>query len=85
MMDARMVEIRVAPELWGASILPQGILQRWLQPDGTLVEAGEAVACVQIEDSRHDLLAPVAGWLKAECPVNGVIEPGMVIGHMDLP
>ena len=29
-----MTEIRVAPELWSTSILPQGILQQWRRPPG---------------------------------------------------
>ena len=80
-----MIQIRVAPELWGTNMLPQGILQKWLQPDGVLVEAGDPVASVQIEDCLHELMAPAAGWLKADCTPNTVIEPGMVIGHLALP
>ena len=84
-MEPRTIQIRVAPELWGTSIMPQGILQKWLQPDGALVEAGEPVAFVQIEDGLHALTAPAAGWLKQNCPQNAILEPGAVIGQLGLP
>ena len=77
-----MIPIRVTSGLWSTSILPQGILQEWRCPDGALIRAGEPVACIQIEDARHELLAPASGWLKREMKANDVIEPGMVIGHL---
>ena len=80
-----MIQIRVTPELWGTSLLPEGILQKWLQPDNALVEAGEPVAYVQIENGLHALMAPAAGWLKQACVQNTVVEPGMVIGELKLP
>ena len=80
-----MIPIRVTSGLWSTSVLPQGILQEWRCPDGALVRAGEPVALIQIEDSRHELLAPASGWLKMDVKPNSVIEPGMVIGHLDLP
>jgi hypothetical protein len=80
-----MIPIRVAPALWSTSIMPQGLLQEWRCPEGALVRAGDPVACVQIEDSRHELTAPASGRLKIELPPNSVIEPGMVIGHLSAP
>jgi hypothetical protein len=85
MTEVSTVQIRVAPELWATSIMPQGVLQKWLRPDGTLVEAGEPVASVRIEDSLHELMAPVSGWLRTGCAPNSVVEPGMVIGHLGVP
>ena len=80
-----MTEIRVAPELWSTSMLPQGILQQWRRPQGAFVWAGEPIACVRIEDSLHELIAPASGRLKTEVSPNSVVEPGMVIGRLDPP
>lgn len=80
-----MVPIRVASDLWNTSILPTGILQRWLLPDGTFVEAGDAVACVRIENRLYDIVSPAAGWLTVDCRLNSVIEPGTMIGHLGVP
>ncbi len=77
-----MSDIRVAPELWATSLLPEGILHAWLRPDGATVKAGEAVASVRIEDTLHELMAPGAGRLKTGCKADSVIEPGMIIGQV---
>lgn len=75
--------INVAPELWGNSMLPEGILESWLVPDGYLVEAGDPVALVRIEDCLHELMAPSRGRLKASLGINSVVEPGMAIGNIE--
>jgi hypothetical protein len=77
-----MIPLRLSPELWSCRVLPLGILQRWLLPDGAFVEAGDAVACVQIENGLHEIIAPAEGWLTQDCEVNAVVEPGMVIAHL---
>lgn len=77
-----MVDIIVVPELWDTSIFPEGILEKWLVKQGTMVDAGEAVAQVRIADALHDLLAPTGGKLVAEAAENDVVEPGTVIGHI---
>ena len=77
-----MIAIRVTSELWGTNILPQGILQAWLRPDGALVQAGDPIASVQIEDALHELLAPARGRLRTGSRANSIIEPGSVIGHL---
>jgi len=74
--------IHVAPELWACSILPEGILERWLCPDGTDVEAGDPIAAVRVEGSLHRLAAPSRGRLRAELRTDSVVEPGMVIGSI---
>jgi hypothetical protein len=78
-----MAEIRVVPDLWATSILPEGILQAWLCPDGAQVAAGEAIARVLIEDALHDLVAPAAGRLRRDRQANACIEPGALIGHVE--
>ena len=74
--------IAVAPELWASNMMPEGILERWLRPDGSQVEAGDPVAAVRIEDCLHELMAPARGRLHIELQVNSVVEPGMVIGSI---
>ena len=74
--------IQIAPELWHSNMMPEGILERWLKPDGIQVEAGDPVAVVRIEDARHELMAPARGRLKREIGVNSVVEPGMAIGSI---
>ena len=43
-----MADVRVSEDLWSTSILPEGILERWLVEDGARVQVGEAVAAVRI-------------------------------------
>lgn len=74
--------ISIAPELWRTSILPEGILERWIFRNGSEVEAGDPVAVVRIESALHDVLAPAMGQLHIQCRANEVIEPGSVIGYI---
>lgn len=75
-------EIHVPSELWATSLMPEGILERWLFADGSLVEAGDAVAAVRIEAALHELAAPCSGRLHIVRARNCVIEPGTVIGQI---
>lgn len=77
-----MTQISVDPDLWAASVLPEGALEKWLRPDGAFVELGEPLAAVRIEGALHELMAPANGWLTIDRKVNSVIEPGAVIGHI---
>lgn len=74
--------ISVPADLWATSVMPEGIVERWLYPDESFVAAGDPVAVVRIEDGLHDILAPCKGRLHVGCRTNTVIEPGMVIGHV---
>jgi hypothetical protein len=58
------------------------MLEKWLVPDGSLVEAGEPVARIRIEDALHALSAPVRGELHIAVKPNGIIEPGTAIGDV---
>ena len=75
-------DISVSADLWGTSILPEGILEKWTFPDGSQVEAGDPVAAVRIESALHEIMAPVTGRLHITCKPNTVIEPGTVIGQI---
>jgi pyruvate/2-oxoglutarate dehydrogenase complex dihydrolipoamide acyltransferase (E2) component len=75
-------DISVSPNLWGTSILPEGILEKWTFTDGSQIEAGDPVATVRIESALHEVMAPVTGRLHIACQPNTVIEPGTVIGQI---
>jgi pyruvate/2-oxoglutarate dehydrogenase complex dihydrolipoamide acyltransferase (E2) component len=77
-----MTHVSVDPDLWATSLLPEGMLEKWLRPDGAFVELGETLAAVRIEGALHELVAPAQGWLTIDRQVNSVIEPGAVIGHI---
>lgn len=73
-------EIGVPPDLWACSLLPQGVLEQWLFADGSRVEVGDPLVTIRIEDSLHELMAPAKGQLSIAVKVNGVIDPGTVLG-----
>ncbi|HML28656.1 MAG TPA: hypothetical protein PKE16_07435, partial [Hyphomicrobium sp.] len=50
-----MSEIKIDEALWASSIFPEGMVVRWLVPDGSTVAAGHAIAEVRIEDALHAL------------------------------
>jgi len=75
-----ITKIAVSPDLWATSMLPEGVIERWLYPDGSRVEAGDPIATVRIEDALHELVAPARGRLNIGLKVNSVIEPGTGIG-----
>ena len=76
----KVIDIKVPPELWASSIMPEGIVEKWLRPNGSTINAGEPIAVVRIESGLHELLAPASGILQTNCQVNGVVDPGFVIG-----
>ncbi|HVJ54175.1 MAG TPA: lipoyl domain-containing protein [Aliidongia sp.] len=75
-----MADIRVAPELWASSMMPEGILERWFVVDGATVMDGDKVAEVRVEDALHELVAPCAGRLVISANADDLVEPGTVIG-----
>ena len=77
-----MMQISVDPDLWATNLLPEGVLEQWLRPDGAFVELGEPLVAVRIEGALHELMAPANGWLTTDSKVNSVIEPGAIIGHI---
>ncbi len=89
-METRMTPTRaqsdivIPAELWDTSILPEGLLERWIFDDDTLVEAGDPVAAVRIEGALHNIVAPAKGRLEIGCRQNTVVEPGSIIGTISL-
>jgi hypothetical protein len=62
-----MTPIRVSQELWNSTMMPQGVLSRWLRLDGEFVDAGDALASVEIEGCVHIITSPGEGWLTLDC------------------
>lgn len=77
-----IIDIKVPPELWSSSIMPEGVFEKWLQPEGASVKAGSPIACIRIEGMLHELMAPSTGKLKYSYKVNSVIDPGCVVGQI---
>lgn len=76
-------EIVVPQELWACSMLPQGVLEKWIFPDGSRVEAGDPLATIRIEDALHELMAPARGRLSIAVKANGIVDPGTVLGTIN--
>jgi pyruvate/2-oxoglutarate dehydrogenase complex dihydrolipoamide acyltransferase (E2) component len=75
--------VQVDSSLWATSLLPEGMVERWLRPDYDYVLKGQALAVVRLEDALHEIIAPAEGWLSIDRKTNSVIEPGMVIGRIE--
>lgn len=78
----KIIEIKVDEALWSSSMLPEGIVAKWLVADGGLAREGHGIAKVRIEGALHDVIAPRDGRLKIEVSVNDVIEPGPVLATL---
>jgi pyruvate/2-oxoglutarate dehydrogenase complex dihydrolipoamide acyltransferase (E2) component len=78
-----MLDMKVPDDLWATATLPEGVLERWLVPDGTIVRAGDPVATVRIEDALHEVLAPAQGRLAIAAAANAVIEPGTLLARLN--
>lgn len=77
-----MTMINLDEGLWRNSMLPEGILERWLVDDGTIVTAGERIAEVRIESSLHEIMSPGGGVLTILAEQNTVVEPGTAVGRL---
>ena len=77
------MDIKVAEALWASSMLPEGIVERWLVSDGAIVRSGDPLVEIRIEDALHEITAPIQGRLTIRAVVNGVIEPGSVLGQVE--
>jgi len=80
----KTIDVKVPAEFWASSIMPEGIIEKWLRPDGGRVKAGEPVADIRVESMLHRLLAPGAGLLRVTSKANSVVDPGLVIGRIVL-
>jgi hypothetical protein len=81
-MSSNDVTLKVPPEFWALSALPEGYIEQWLVPDGAQVSAGAPVAQVRVEGALHKLLAPATGRIVIESGTNSVVDPGMQVGRI---
>lgn len=77
-----MTDIKVAEDLWSTSMLPEGMVEKWLVPNGATVKCGEPVAEIRIEGALHTIVAPAAGSLSISAGSNAVVDPGCVVGQI---
>jgi biotin carboxyl carrier protein len=77
-----MADIRVPDDLWQTSIMPEGILERWLVPNGTIVAQGQPVAMIRVGDNLHEIAAPSGGQLTAIADASSMVEPGSLIAQL---
>lgn len=75
------IHIKV-PKFWASSMMPEGIMEKWLQPNGSRVKTDDPIAAIRIEGMLHMLPAPCTGTLQATCKVNSIVDPGFVIGRV---
>ncbi len=77
-----MSEIKIDEALWASSIFPEGMVVRWLVPDGSRVVAGHAIAEVRIEDALHEITAPTDGLVTIVARENSVVDPGSLLATL---
>jgi pyruvate/2-oxoglutarate dehydrogenase complex dihydrolipoamide acyltransferase (E2) component len=79
-----MQEIKVDSALWATSMLPEGVVERWLVVDGAIVAAGDRMAELRIEDALHEIMAPASGRITIVAAANTVVEPGSLLGNLTI-
>ncbi len=78
-----MLSVFVPDDLWATSMMPQGLVDRWLVRDGAAVAAGDPIAVVRVEGALHELMSPGAGRLAIAAAANSVITPGALIATVE--
>jgi pyruvate/2-oxoglutarate dehydrogenase complex dihydrolipoamide acyltransferase (E2) component len=77
-----MTTISLDEALWRNSMVPEGILERWLVEDGATVTLGEHIAEVRIESALHEIMSPGPGVLTIFAGPNAVVQPGTAVGRL---
>jgi len=78
----KIIRLTADQALWRNTMLPEGILERWLVADGETAQQGHAVAQLRIEGALHDIVAPATGRLDVAAPTLAVIEPGFLLATL---
>jgi pyruvate/2-oxoglutarate dehydrogenase complex dihydrolipoamide acyltransferase (E2) component len=78
-----MLDVKVPDNLWATATLPEGVLERWLVPDGATVAAGDPVAAIRLEEALHEVIALAPGRLAIAAAEGAVIEPGTLLARLD--
>ena len=76
------IRINADEALWRNSMLPGGIVERWLVADGEIVLEGHGLAEIRIEGTLHDIVAPATGRLTIAAPRFAAIEPGGLLATL---
>lgn len=42
------IDLKVPPEFWASSIMPESIMEKWFRPDGSQVLAGDPIAAIRV-------------------------------------
>ncbi|WP_169978409.1 2-oxoglutarate dehydrogenase complex dihydrolipoyllysine-residue succinyltransferase [Tautonia rosea] len=74
------VEIKVPSA--GESVT-EGILSRWLKPDGAQIKSGEPLFEVETDKASTEVPAPADGVLKISVPEGETVEVGSTVGTID--
>jgi hypothetical protein len=80
--NMKTLRINADEALWRNSMLPEGVLERWLVADGDTVREGHAIVQVRIEGALHDIVAPATGRLAISAPRLSVIDPGFLLATL---
>ncbi len=75
-----MVEIKVPSP--GESVT-EGILSRWLKPNGSFVKLDEPVFELESDKAAIEVNAPASGVLTAAVPEGSTVKIGAVVGRID--
>lgn len=63
--------------------ITEGILAKWLKPDGSAVKAGEPLFELETDKASNVIPAPAGGTLKITVPEGETIEIGATVGELD--
>lgn len=74
------VEVKVPSA--GESVT-EGILSRWLKPDGSQIKSGEPLFEVETDKATTDVPAPADGVLKISVPEGETVEVGATVATID--
>src|SRR5205807_9685487 len=77
-----MADVAITVPGVGESIT-EGILARWLKPDGSAVKAGEPVFELETDKASNVVPAPASGVLKVEAAEGTTVAIGATVGTID--
>src|SRR5215212_11803645 len=63
--------------------ISEGILSRWLKPDGSAVKAGEPLFELETDKASNVVPASASGVLKTAVPEGATVTIGATVGSID--
>jgi hypothetical protein len=81
-LNMKTISINADKTLWRNTMLPGGILERWLIADGDIAREGHAIGELRIGSALHDVVAPATGRLAISAPQMAAIEPGFLLATL---